>query len=76
MSDEEIVEKTDLEKSRDIVAQLKEMLHYAKSNIERLTEHWLKMDGELKQQAVAAKVEGLLTQQNASHDALESVITD
>jgi hypothetical protein len=76
MSDEELVEKTDLEKSRDIISQLKEMLHYSKSNIEKLTEYWLKMDGELKQKQVAAKVEPLLTHQNTFHDALEAVIDD
>lgn len=76
MSDEELVEKTDLEKSRDIISQLKEMLHYSKSNIEKLTEYWLKMDGELKQKAVAAKVETLLTHQNTFHEALESVVED
>ncbi|MDH5538916.1 MAG: hypothetical protein OEY03_05875 [Rhizobacter sp.] len=76
MSDEELVEKTDLEKSRDIISQMKEMLHYSKSNIEKLTEYWLKMDGELKQKAVAAKVETLLTHQNTFHEALESVVED
>lgn len=76
MSDEEFVEKTDLEKSRDIISQLKEMLHYSKTNIEKLTEYWLKMDGELKQKDLAAKVESLLTHQNSFHDALESMIDD
>lgn len=35
--DKEVVEKTPLEKSNDLISQLKEMLHYSKSNIERLT---------------------------------------
>ncbi len=74
MDDEEIVEKTPLDKSRDIVTQLKEMQHYAKSNIERLTAVWLQLDDELKLKDVAKQVETLLTQQNTLHDALESTI--
>ena len=73
---EEIVEKTDLEKSRDIITQLKEVQHYSKANIEKLTAHWLQMDGELKQKEVAKKVEALLTHQNTFHEALELVIAD
>ena len=76
MAEEEFVEKTDLEKSRDIITQLKEMEHYAKSNIEMLTEHWLKMDGELKQKDMASKLEALLTQQNSFRDNLERAMTD
>ena len=73
---EEIVEKTDLEKSRDIVSQLKEMQHYSKSNIEKLTAFWLQLDDELKQRDVAAKIEALLTHQNTFHEALESAVAD
>ena len=76
MADEEIVEKTEFEKSRDVISQLKEMQHYAKTNIEKLTEFWLKLDGELKQKKLAAKVEPLLTQQNTFHDDLEALIAD
>ena len=76
MADEEIVEKTEFEKSRDIISQLKEMQHYAKTNIEKLTEFWLKLDGEMKQKELAAKVEPLLTQQNTFHDDLEALIGD
>lgn len=72
--DKEVIEKTDLEKSQDIITQMKEMQHYAKSNIERLTEQWLKMDGELKQKDMAKKMESLLTTQNTFHDDLEAAI--
>ena len=75
MSDEP-VEKTELDKSRDIITQLKEMEHYSRSNIEKLTDHWLKLDGELKQKDMATKIEGLLTQQNTFHEALEKAIED
>lgn len=76
MADEESVEKTPLEKSRDLITQLKEMQHYSKSNIEKLTAIWLQLDDELKQKAIAKQVEVLLTQQNTFHDALESTVGD
>ena len=76
MSDEEVVEKTPLDKSRDIIIQMKEMEHYSRSNIERLTAHWLQIDDELKQKDIAKKVEGLLTQQNAMQEALAATIAD
>ena len=40
--------KTPLDHVRDTVAQLKEMRHYSKNNVELLTTQWLKFDGELK----------------------------
>ena len=75
ISDEEaVVEKTPLEKSRDIISQMKEMEHYARANIERLTAQWLQIDDELKQKDIAKKVEGLLTQQNLMQEALAETI--
>ena len=59
--------KTDLEKSRDIISQLKEMRHYSKANIEKLSEFWLLLDGEMKQKEIANKIEVLLSHQNAFH---------
>jgi DNA-directed RNA polymerase subunit F len=76
MADEEIVEKTPLEKSQDIISQLKEMEHYARSNIERLTAQWLQIDDELKQKDIAKQVEGLLAQQNTMQEALAATIAD
>ena len=46
---DQVNEKTDLEKSRDIISQLKEMHHYSKENIVKLGEFWLLLEGELKQ---------------------------
>ncbi|MDF1591913.1 MAG: hypothetical protein P1P89_10395 [Desulfobacterales bacterium] len=69
-------EKTDLEKSRDIISQLKEMRHYSKTNIEKLTEFWLLLEGEMKQKEIAKKIELLLSHQNAFHESLETVVTD
>jgi len=76
MTDPEFVEKTPLDKSRDIITQLKEMQHYSKSNIEKLTAFWLQLDDELKLDAIAKRVEALLTVQNTFHEALESTIED
>jgi hypothetical protein len=72
----EKTEKTELEKSKDILSQLKEMEHYSKANIEKLTEIWLLFDGEMKQKAMAKKTENVLTHQNTVQDALAEAITD
>ena len=69
-------EKTPLERSRDIIKQLKEMLHYSEGNIEKLTGIWLLLDGELKQERVAKGLEALLTHQNKFHDAPAALIKD
>lgn len=76
MAEEEFVEKTPLEKSRDIITQMKEIQHYSKTNIEKLTAFWLQLDDELKQKQIARQVEVLLTHQNTFHDALETTIAD
>jgi len=68
--------KTDLEKSRDIISQLKEMQHYSTTNIEKLGGFWILLDDELKQKENAKKVEMLLNHQHAFHDALESMVSD
>ena len=75
MSDES-VEKTPLEKSRDVISQLKEMRHYSQSNIEKLTEFWLLLDDELKQKDIAKRVEGLMSKQTAFQEAINELITD
>ena len=69
-------EKTDLEKSRDIISQLKEMQYYSKTNIEKLGELWIKVDTELKQKENAELLETLINQQNTFHDSLDSMISD
>ncbi|MEO7851437.1 MAG: hypothetical protein ABIR94_04160 [Rubrivivax sp.] len=76
MAEEEFVEKTPLEKSRDIITQLKEMQHYSITNIEKLSAFWLQLDDELKQKDIAKKVEDLLARQNGMQEALESTIGD
>ena len=68
--------KTPFEHVNDVLAQLKEMRHYAKNNIESLTAQWLLFDGELKKLKKASSIEDLMTRQGQFHDALESVIAD
>ncbi len=67
--------KTPLEHLGDVVNQLKEMRHYSKNNVERLTAQWMLFDGELKDLKLADRIEGLMTRQGELHDALETDIT-
>lgn len=66
--------KTPFEHVNDVVAQLKEMRHYAKNNVETLTAQWLLFDGELKKLKQAASTETLMTRQSELHDALNEQI--
>ena len=66
--------KTPFEHVNDVLAQLKEMRHYAKNNVETLTAQWLLFDGELKKLKQAAPIETLMTRQNELHDALDNEI--
>ena len=66
--------KSPLEHLKDVVLQLKEMHHYAKNNVERLTAQWLMFDGELKKLKQADRFEALMTKQAELHDALENDI--
>jgi hypothetical protein len=67
--------KTPLEHVNDALTQLKEMRHYAKNNIERLTAQWLLFDGELSKLDQATVIEELMTRQGQLHDALDAEIT-
>ena len=67
--------KTPLEHVNDVLAQLKEMRHYAKNNVESLTAQWLLFDGELKKLKQSDPIEVLMTRQSELHDAIEAEIT-
>lgn len=58
----------------DVLAQLKEMRHYAKNNVETLTAQWLLFDGELKKLKQTEAIEALMTRQSELHDELEKEI--
>jgi hypothetical protein len=57
MSDENA--KTPADYIADTVAQLKEMRHYSKNNVEALTAAWLLFDGELSKLKQAEKLADL-----------------
>jgi len=67
--------KTPFEQVNDVLAQLKDMRHHSKNNVEHLTAHWLLFDGDLKKLKRADSIEALMTRQAELHDALEAEIT-
>ena len=67
-------EKTAADKLNDVVSQLKEMEHYARSNVEKLTEFWLLFDDEMKEKELTKKMEQLLNCQNEFHERVQGVI--
>jgi hypothetical protein len=66
--------KTPLDHVNDALAQLKEMRHYAKNNVENLTALWLLFDGELKKLNQVGSIDTLMTRQSELHDALNDEI--
>jgi len=68
--------KTPAEHIVDTVAQLKEMRHYSKNNVEALTTAWLLFDGELSGLRQADKIADLMDRQGQLHEALENAIVD
>jgi len=66
--------KTPFEHVNDVLAQLKEMRHYAKNNVESMTAQWLLFDGELKKLKQAGPIEALMTRQGELHDAINDEI--
>ena len=74
MADENTKSQADL--IADTLAQLKEMRHYAKNNVERLTAIWMLFDGELSKLKQTDKIDDLMNRQGQLHDALESAIAD
>ncbi len=76
MSDSEI-KKTKVDFLRDVISQLKEIRHYAQTNTENLSAHWLAFDtGEYEDKALAERINTLLNQQGKLLDETESVIQD
>jgi len=74
MSDE--TPKKTADRLNDTLAQLKEMRHYARNNVEMLTAEWLLFDGELTKLKKADAIADLMDRQSQLHDALQSVIED
>ncbi len=74
MSDEH--PKTPADHVVDTLAQLKEMRHYSRNNVEALTASWLLYDGELSTLKQAERIAKLMDLQNALHDGLETTIAE
>jgi len=72
----EPVKKTPADHVSDTLAQLKEMRHYSKTNVEHLTAIWMLFDGELSKLKRTEKIEDLMNRQGQLHDAIEAVIAD
>jgi len=64
-------EKTSLDRTVDLVAGLKEIVHYAKNNIEKLSEYWLFMEDEAGRKDFANMLDELLDKQSSLHNDLE-----
>jgi len=74
---EEPSEKTPPQKLKDIISQLKEMEHYARNNMESLSEIWLLLDDEFKKRKILAdRANDLLKAQSTMQEQLASVIED
>ena len=74
---EEQPEKTPLEKLKNVVSQLKEMEHYARSNIEKLSEIWLLLEDDFrKNKKLAERAGDLLKAEGATEDLLKAVIQE
>jgi hypothetical protein len=74
--DEEKPAKTPDEKLKDVVSELKEMEHYSRSNIEKLTEHWMFLEDVLKHKEFARRWGDLMNAQNAFEDQVKALIED
>jgi septation ring formation regulator EzrA len=68
--------KTSLDHVNDTLTQLKEMRHYSKNNVERLTTHWLLFDSELKKLKQADRIEDLMVRAGELHEAIEAEIAE
>lgn len=73
---EETTEKTSLDITMDMLSGVKEMIHYAKSNIEKLSEFWLFMEDEVKRKDFAEKIDDLLDKQSSLHNDMEEIANE
>lgn len=74
---EEQPQKTPFEKLKNVVSQLKGIEHYARSNLERLSEIWLLLEEDFrKNKKLAERVNDLLKAEGAMEDLLKLVIQE
>lgn len=64
MSEHTAAKKSQLEKLRDVLSQLKEMEHYSVANLKKLTEFWMAFEeGEEKNPEFAEEISLLMDSQ-------------
>ncbi|GAB2508718.1 hypothetical protein [Lysobacter humi (ex Lee et al. 2017)] len=68
--------KTPFDHVNDTLTQLKEMRHYSRNNVERLSTQWLLFDGELKKLKQAERIEDLMVRAGELHEAIEAEIAE
>ena len=69
--------KTKNDYLRDVTSQLKEMRHYAQTNTETLSSHWLAFDAcEYKDKTNADRIDALLNKQGTLLEDLDAAIQD
>lgn len=68
--------KTDIAQLEDTLAQLKEMHHYSKNNVETLSAAWILYEGELSKLKKTEMIGDLMDRQGQLHEALEAAIAD
>jgi len=74
---EEQTAKTPVEKLKNVVSQLKEMEHYARNNMETLSEIWLLLEEDFKKRKkLAERANDLLKAQGAMEDLLKAVVEE
>ena len=72
MSKEQVA--ANIEKARSIISEIKEMLHYSESNIEKLGEFWLFLSDEMKRDEFSSSMEEILSVQNKFHQLADGFI--
>ncbi|GAA5495671.1 hypothetical protein SAMN02745181_2323 [Rubritalea squalenifaciens DSM 18772] len=53
-----------IDKLKSLISQLREMEHYSRSNIEKLSEFWLLLEEEVKHDEFTNEADALLTAQD------------
>jgi hypothetical protein len=69
-------EKSHLEQIKNALNQLKEMHHYSKANVEKLTALWMQFDGDMPKSELTAGVETMMTRQGEFYESLTNGIAD
>ena len=66
--------QANMEKARSIISEMKEMLHYSESNIEKFGEFWLFLSDEMKRDEFSSTMEEILATQNKVHELVDAFV--